>query len=251
MINTIIKFILPVILKYISNHYEEALTFVMDKIYNDIKDKVNKIKTDKETKDNKMSTLNLKVKDVNGLNLPNINVNFSFNNISTGKTTDVNGNITISGLPINVDILISAKGNLGFNDNSTTVKFDEVVTETAEIAKNVELVLTSSVDKIISDVKEKKDDVTAVVTSQPVIDAVKNTATNAIENTVTVTLQDLISKAYVEQQRLTAEIGTTHDFYVKYMRNPAEIMMITCLIAGVSLGTDKAFEKLKEYVDKI
>jgi hypothetical protein len=90
-----------------------------------------------------------------------------------------------------------------------------------------------------------------LVTSQPVIDAVKNTATNAIENTVTVTLQDLISKAYVEQQRLTAEIGTTHDFYVKYMRNPAEIMMITCLIAGVSLGTDKAFEKLKEYVDKI
>ena len=50
---------------------------------------------------------------------------------------------------------------------------------------------------------------------------------------------------------MTAEIGTTHDFYVKYMRNPAEIMMITCLIAGVSLGTDKAFEKLKEYVDKI
>lgn len=244
MIDTIIKFVLPVILKYISNHYEESLTYVLDMVYNDIKDKVNNIKKNKENK-NKMSTINLQVKDKNGLNLPNININFSFNNISTNKVTDVNGNIVISGIPMDVDILINSKGNLGFNDNSTTVRFND------DTSKNVELVLTSSVDKIISDVKEKRDDTKAVVTSQPDIDMVKTTFEDSVKNTVTPTLQDLISKAYCEQQRLTAEMGTTHDFYVKYMRNPAEIMMITCLISGVSLGTERAFDKLKEYVDKI
>ena len=58
--------------------------------------------------------------------------------------------------------------------------------------------------------------------------------------------QTLIEKGTALITKLTKEIGTTNDGFVKFIRNPAEIVVLTGLIAGAGAGVASAISELKD-----
>jgi len=58
--------------------------------------------------------------------------------------------------------------------------------------------------------------------------------------------QTLIEKGTTLITKLTREIGTTNDWFVKFIRNPAEIVVLTGLIVGAGAGVASAISELKD-----
>jgi len=58
--------------------------------------------------------------------------------------------------------------------------------------------------------------------------------------------QTLIEKGTALITKLTKEIGTTNDWFIKFIRNPAEIVVLTDLIAGAGAGVASAISELKD-----
>jgi len=98
-----------------------------------------------------------------------------------------------------------------------------------------------------------------IVTTSTITDSAKEaaeTAATAVATTLTTEAiaeltkvdadgQTLIEKGTALITKLTKEIGTTNDWFVKFIRNPAEIIVLTGLIAGVGAGVASAVSELK------
>jgi len=187
-----------------------------------------------------MANTTIKVQDSTGVALSEATVSYLVNAVKIEGTTDTNGELVIAGLEAGTYTFTATLS--GYTSASVEVAVTEDTNATGEITLT-ETEEESTVSTITDAAKTAAIAAAEAALTSELTSAV-STATSSATTGLTASVAKLIQKGTDEITRLSKEIGTTHDFYVKYLRNPAEIVLLTGLIAGAGAGVTAAIKEL-------
>jgi hypothetical protein len=166
-------------------------------------------------------TVTITVQDSSGAALEGATISYTVNAIACDGTTDENGQLTVEELPAGIYTFTAVMDGYTSNTVDVTVTAGETVIGTIALTKE-----ETSVTEEIKDAAE-----TAITTSL---------ASSASSN------NGIITWATEEIARLSKEMGTTSDFYVKYVRNPIEIAALGGALAVATAGIKKVITELAD-----
>jgi len=189
------------------------------------------------TEDSTVTTgsVTITVQDGDGNPIEGATISYTVNSATCDGTTDSNGQLAVSDLPAGTYTFEATKDGYASGAVEVTVVAAETatgtITLTAETTNNEE---ETNVSEEIKDAAEEAATAAAVT-------ALSSAISTAVDNN-----SGIITWATNEIARLAKEMGTTSDFYVKYVRNPIEIAALSAALAAATAGAKKALEELAE-----
>lgn len=219
----ILKWVSPYIIKLVEKYLPEITDELIEKI--------------KEKRRNaKMASLIITVKNTEGTVLEGVTIGYAIAGVGTStKTTDTNGQATISGLTAGNYALTAALD--GYTSNTITVEATEESTTSETITLTAEETTESNTD-ILKD------------TAKAVVETVGITAEAAAEQNLHTQLDTALSNFVTKEQK---EIATTKSSYVK-VRDQLYITLVTAaeaeLDAQISVLGVKALAQLEKLIAK-
>jgi hypothetical protein len=186
------------------------------------------IKKAKGTRKIMSGSANIIVQNSTGV-LEGATVSYVYNSLACEATTDSTGVATVSGLDAGTYTFTAALTGYTSASIDLTVADDITVTGTITLTEEE------------STVSEKIEDAAEEAATTAATTALTTALTSAVSSD-----SGVITWATTEIARLTAEIGTTKDVYVKYVRNPIEIAALAAALAAATAGVKKAIEELAE-----
>ena len=182
----------------------------------------------------KMSTTTITVKNSEGTVLSGATISYVVSTVTVDGTTDTAGQLAIS------DLEAGTYTFTAILDGYISASVDVTVTADADVTGTI----TLEGESILSDITDA-----AKTAAETAALAAATELTNQALAELTKTDesgQNLLERGRALITKLTKEIGTTKDFYVKFIRNPAEIIVLTGLIAGAGAGVASAISELKD-----
>jgi len=179
-------------------------------------------------------TTTITVKNSEGTVLAGATISYVVSAVTVDGTTDTAGQLAISDLEAGTYTFTATL------DGYTSASVDVTVTSDADTTGTI--VLTT---------ETTEEEATLSTITDSMKDAAETAATtvaNELLSELTKTGEDgqsLIEKGLAEVQRLTKEIGTTKDWFVK-IRNSAEVVVLTGLLAAAGAGVTAAISELKD-----
>ncbi|MBP2638687.1 MAG: hypothetical protein H6Q72_4594 [Firmicutes bacterium] len=159
-------------------------------------------------------------------------VSYVINSATCDGTTDSNGQLSVTDLPAGTYTFTATLDSYA----SGTVEVTVVAAETATGTITLTAETTTEGESTMSTIED--------AAKTAAVDAAISTAASTITSVVSGN-SGLISAVTTEIARLTAEIGTTKDLFVK-VRNAAEVTLLSALLAGLTAGSVAAVKALEE-----
>ncbi|WP_169718027.1 carboxypeptidase-like regulatory domain-containing protein [Sporomusa silvacetica] len=182
----------------------------------------------------KMSTTTITVKNSEGTVLSGATISYVVSAVTVDGTTDTAGQLTISDLEAGTYTFTAVL------DGYTSASVDVTVTADADVTGTITLEGESTLSTVTDAAKTAAETAATAVATELANQALAELTKTDDDG------QTLIEKGTALITKLTKEIGTTNDWFVKFIRNPAEIVVLTGLIAGAGAGVASAISELKD-----
>ena len=179
-----------------------------------------------------MATTTITVQNNAGTVLSGATISYTVSGVAIEGTTDTNGQLEVEGLTADTYAFTASLD--GYTSATLINETDSTVTITLE---------GESTLSNITDAMKAIAETAATTAAATVVTTLANEALAELTNAEDES-QSLIEKGVALVQKLTAEIGTTKNWFVK-IRNEAEVVALTAILAGVGAGIPSAISELK------